>query len=168
VGKETRERIEMEIAEGKLGIARDRLHGLVTTYPGDMTLRSRLGDVYAKLGYPLEAGRYWFLDEKLDDEKRAAIDRFIEHCGRDPAKVFRGLRLRTASSSLDTAWARERVARLVADCEARGVKVETHEPRPDVKEPVSLAAFGWACSLFGAAVLFLALVGLVSLFDCAR
>ena len=70
------EKIESEIAEGKLGIARDRLHGLVLSFPCDMQLRSRLGDVYSKQGYPIEAGRFWFLDEDLTDEKRAAMEKW--------------------------------------------------------------------------------------------
>ena len=60
--EETWARIEDEIAARDLGKARDRLHGLLVTYPEDLAIRHRLGEVYWMLGHPAMAGRYWYLE----------------------------------------------------------------------------------------------------------
>jgi hypothetical protein len=159
VGNETRKRIEEEIAEGKLGIARDRLHGLVLAYPDDMKLRSRLGDVYAKLGYPAEAGRFWFLDAELDDEKRAAIDAFILRCDSNPSNILRRLKIRCSPEVLTTAHARERVAQLVQDCEKRGYKVPTFGPTRDFVPARSNWWLSFGCSLLAFVLITLLVVG---------
>lgn len=114
--------IEAEIAEGKLGIARDRLHGLVLSFPDDLALRSRLGDVCAKLGYPREAGRFWFLDEPLSEGKREAVEAFVRECGSDPAVILRRLRLRVEPDLLSTGAARQKVEWMVEECRRRGVE----------------------------------------------
>ncbi len=66
----TLERVEAEIAGGDLGKARDRLHGLIRTYPDDISLRSRLASIYWKLQYPHMAGCYWFLEENQNGARR--------------------------------------------------------------------------------------------------
>jgi hypothetical protein len=106
---ETLARIEREIAQGKLGIARDRLCGLIRSYPGDLSLRSRLGDVYFKLGFPREAGRYWYFDDSPSEDKEIAIKQFLNACGNDPEIVLRRLKLR--SEDVDSEKVRELTAK---------------------------------------------------------
>ena len=72
--EETLARIEGEIAAGDLGKARDRLHGLLSTYPADLMLRRKLGDVYWRLQYPEMAGRYWYLVEEKSPQMLEACD----------------------------------------------------------------------------------------------
>ncbi len=58
---ETLRKVEYDIRNGNLGLARDRLHGLMLSYPDDLNLRVRLGEVYSMLQQPVMAGRYWYL-----------------------------------------------------------------------------------------------------------
>jgi hypothetical protein len=104
-------------------------------HPDDMKLRSRLGDVYIRLGYPEEAGRFWFLDEDLTDEKRSAIDVFILRCHRNPSLILKRLKLRCSPERLTTSHARQRVEQLVEDCRKRGFEVPTFGARGDSTRP---------------------------------
>ncbi|MGE5071923.1 MAG: DUF6584 family protein [Anaerolineae bacterium] len=87
----TLERIEEEVRRGDLGKARDRLHGLIGTYPDDLGLRERLGRVYWQLQMPEMAGRYWYLAERRDEDMRAACSRFEAHFRNDPALILLAL-----------------------------------------------------------------------------
>ena len=118
----TLEKVEAEIAAGKLGIARDRLHGLVNSFPCDLALRSRLGDVCAGLGYPIEAGRFWYLDNNPTPEMAQSIAAFEKHCESDPTIIFRNLRLKCSAEELTDTAAVEKVAKLISECVSRGLK----------------------------------------------
>ena len=90
--KETLRRIEREIAAGDWGKARDRLHGLLVTYPDDLALRRRLGDVYWQIHYPAMAGRYWYLEEDKTPDMAQACAAFERTCGNDAAQILRALK----------------------------------------------------------------------------
>ena len=147
----TEQKIEQEIAEGKLGIARDRLHGLVVAYPSNLSFRSRLGDVYWRLGYPVEAGRWWFLDDSLTPEKQGAIDLFIRRWGGDPLAILRQLKLRAHPDDLTVEEARSKIAALVAECEARGLKAVSF-PTARVETKATFA--WWTVGCWAAFILF--------------
>ncbi len=49
IPRKTLKRIEEDIENNNLGKARDRLHGLIFTYPNELHLRKQLGDIYYKL-----------------------------------------------------------------------------------------------------------------------
>jgi len=87
-------KVELDIASGNLGEARDRLHGLVSSYPYDLSLRSRLAEVYWRLQYPAMAGRYWYLKEDKSSEMVAACRQFERSCGGDPLIMLQALRFR--------------------------------------------------------------------------
>jgi hypothetical protein len=93
MNKETLSRIENDIASGNLGKARDRLHGLLATYPDALELRRMLGDVYARLQQPAMAGRYWYLEEK-SPEMVKACQAFENSCGHDPVQMLLALKFR--------------------------------------------------------------------------
>ena len=90
--EETLNRIEAEITSGDLGKARDRLHGLLGTYPDDLALRRRLGDVYWQLQYPAMAGRYWYLEEDRTPDMARACAAFERTCGHDAAQILMALK----------------------------------------------------------------------------
>lgn len=90
---ETLKRVESDLAVGKLGIARDRLNGLLSTRPDDLEVRFLLGDVYHRLGYDADAGRCWILLEKPNDIQSAAIDAFIKSCDHNPHAVVKRLKM---------------------------------------------------------------------------
>ena len=89
--EETLRRIEREIATGDRGKARDRLHGLLVTYPDDLALRRTLGDVYWQLHHPAMAGRYWYLEEDRTPEMDRACAAFERACGHDAAQILMAL-----------------------------------------------------------------------------
>lgn len=94
VNEKTLNRIEGDIASGDYGKARDRLHGLIATYPDALTLRRRLGDVYRQLQHPAMAGRYWYLEEDRSPEMDAACGAFEQSCGDDPVQMLLALKFR--------------------------------------------------------------------------
>ncbi|MEU5695186.1 DUF6584 family protein [Actinosynnema sp. NPDC020468] len=55
--------------------ARQRLVGLVTSFPDRLDLRERLAAVYRVLGDPVQAGRWSYLAERRDDAEVAAFER---------------------------------------------------------------------------------------------
>lgn len=161
--KSAHEKVEQEISEGKLGIARDRLQGLVRSYPLDFALRSRLGDVYSMLGYPRDAGKWWFLDEELTEEKNEAIDEFIRWCRNDPQIILRQLKLGFHPEELPSA-VRQRILDQIDECVRRGLE----PPKIPEKEHPPIGRFWghvlmWGCLLVVIAILFLAFIGFQSL-----
>ncbi|RKT57176.1 DUF6584 family protein [Saccharothrix australiensis] len=55
--------------------ARQRLVGLVTSFPDRLDLRERLADVYRVLGDAPQAGRWGYLSEHRDPAETAAFER---------------------------------------------------------------------------------------------
>ena len=154
----TLEQAERDFGEGKLGIARDRLHGLILSSPNDVSLRSRLGDVYSKLGYPIDAGRSWFLDEDLTAEKRDAVDQFVRSCNGDSHVILKRLKVRCPPAVLSTSFAQKKVDELIEDCAKRGIhppdfkKLRPHEQPKTLKD--SLQMYGCIVAVIILVVLF--------------
>ncbi|MFI6096772.1 DUF6584 family protein [Lentzea sp. NPDC051213] len=59
--------------------ARQRIAGLVGTYPHRLDLRERLAEVYRVLGQPAQAGRWNYLSEERDPEETLAFERAYRH-----------------------------------------------------------------------------------------
>jgi hypothetical protein len=103
--QETLRRIEREIEAGDWGKARDRLHGLLVTYPDDLTLRRRLGEVYGQLHYPAMAGRYWYLEEDRTPDMDRACAAFERACGHDEAQILMALKFNGGLAALGDTYA---------------------------------------------------------------
>ena len=103
--EETLRRIEREIAAGDCGKARDRLHGLLVTYPNDLALRRKLGDVYRQLHYPDMAGRYWYLEEDKTPDMAQACTAFEHTCGNDAAQILMALKFNGDVDALGNTFA---------------------------------------------------------------
>ncbi len=71
---ETLARVDADLAAGRVPVARQRLRGLVSSFPYDLTLRRRLAEVYRLYGDPAEAGRWMYLDEDRDADETAAFE----------------------------------------------------------------------------------------------
>jgi hypothetical protein len=110
--QETLKRIENDIRDRDLGKARDRLQGLVVMYPDDLSLRSRLAEVYWELHYPAMAGQYWYLDKVDNEHKRTAVATFEKECGYSSHEIMRRLRLRFDPEQLEESYAKERILTL--------------------------------------------------------
>jgi hypothetical protein len=85
-------KIEEDIENNDLGKARDRLHGLISTYPDELEFRKRLGDIYFELKYPSMAGRFWYLEENKTLEMIKACNEFEKSMGNDPYRIARVLK----------------------------------------------------------------------------
>lgn len=103
--EETLLRIEREIIAGDWGKARDRLHGLLVTYPDDLALRRRLGDVYRQIHYPAMAGRYWYLEEDRTPDMAQACTAFERACGNDAAQILMALKFNGNVAALGDTFA---------------------------------------------------------------
>ncbi|MBW4716561.1 DUF6584 family protein [Saccharothrix obliqua] len=74
----TLRKVAAEVERGDLASvlrARQRLVGLVTSFPDRLDLRDRLADVYRVLGEPAQAGRWAYLADERDEAETAAFER---------------------------------------------------------------------------------------------
>ena len=103
--EQTLERIDKDLANGDLGKARDRLHGLLASHPGNLLLRRKLGDVYAKLQFPSMAGRYWYLEEEKSPEMVAACAVFEKECGNSPVVLLLAIKYKADPAAIKDTYA---------------------------------------------------------------
>ncbi|MFH8471699.1 DUF6584 family protein [Streptomyces sp. NPDC018000] len=104
--KETLERVDADLAAGRVPMARQRLRGLVSSYPHCPALRRRLADIYRMYGDPAEAGRWTYLEEdRLPDEVAAFKKRYS-----DPVRRMRALAWQGAESAADSPFTAEQLA----------------------------------------------------------
>ncbi|UWW95990.1 hypothetical protein GO605_14935 [Streptomyces murinus] len=89
--KDTLARVDADLAAGRIPAARQRLRGLVSSFPSDLTLRRRLAEVYRLYDEPAEAGRWMYLEEDRDPAETAAFEtRYVTTSGRMRALGGRG------------------------------------------------------------------------------
>ncbi|MET8078747.1 DUF6584 family protein [Streptomyces sp. NPDC005303] len=72
--RETLTRVDADLAAGRVPVARQRLRGLVSSFPYDLTLRRRLAEVYRLFGDAAEAGRWMYLEEDRNADETAAFE----------------------------------------------------------------------------------------------
>ncbi|MFD7653162.1 DUF6584 family protein [Actinosynnema sp. NPDC059797] len=100
-----------EVARGDLASvlrARQRLIGLVTSYPDRLDLRDRLAEVYRVLGDAAQAGRWSYLSEDRDEAEVAAFERAY----RTPMARLTALNWTGGERAAGTRTARERLVAL--------------------------------------------------------
>jgi len=102
---ETLRKVEYDIQNGNLGLARDRLHGLMLSYPDDLSLRVKLAEVYWKFQQPVMAGRYWYLVEERSPEMEAAVQAFEKMQGHNPLRIMRALKFQGELSGIEGSYA---------------------------------------------------------------
>jgi len=109
---QTDQQIENEISAGSYTKARERLLGLLSTYPNRLDLRRRLGDVYWHLGETLMAGRYWYLVANKNESMEAACIEFAHSCQDDPAIILKRLKFRGEVHLLTELYAQKQLEAL--------------------------------------------------------
>jgi hypothetical protein len=168
----TLRRVEHDIADGNLGKARDRLHGLVDHYPDDLSLRRRLGDVYFQLQYLDRAGCYWYLEKHKNEEMQRACDAYVQSKGGDPLLILKGLRIGCNPESFPTGYARDVLISLKSKAPGYRFPGQVTEkvpfPPKTFRSQIRDAAMLWGCAVvaFIAAMIFLA--GIFTLVMWAR
>ena len=104
----TLHRAAEELTRGDLASvlrARQRLAGLVGTYPNRLDLRDKLAAVYRVLGNTVQAGRWSYLSEVRDDVEVLAF----EHAYKTPVARLAALNWVGGESAADTETARTRL-----------------------------------------------------------
>ncbi len=88
------ENVQNDIKSGDLGKARDRLHGLVNSFPDNLELRKQIGNIYWQLQMPEMAGRYWYLEEGKDERMIKACQRFEKQFKSDSAFILLAIKFK--------------------------------------------------------------------------
>ncbi|MBE0476769.1 MAG: hypothetical protein IBX62_06730 [Coriobacteriia bacterium] len=156
---ETLGRVEADIERGDLGKARDRLLGLLRTYPANLYVRDRLGEVYWRLQYPELAGRYWYLFEPVTPEMERACAAFERKFAADARPMLAEISYRGGIDAIAGSFAERRLRELAA---AAGADLRCLEPRTRRRRTEREAVIGGAAFLIIATcMLVFSLVGIV-------
>ncbi|MFE3518214.1 DUF6584 family protein [Streptomyces sp. NPDC059166] len=171
--RETLARVDADLAAGRVPVARQRLRGLVSSFPYDLALRRRLAEVYRLHGEAAEAGRWMFLDESRDADETAAFEaRYGSPARRMNALAWHGPEARAA-----TAFAQGQLVALRTACaEELGHPVDWGDPasyRDGSEEKYEMPSGPWTvggvtagvgCLVGAAAFLAIWVNGVVALF----
>lgn len=157
---DTLKRVQQDLAQGKLGLARDRLHGLLSTRPHDLEVRVLLGDVYHRLGYDADAGRCWILVDQPTETQSAAIDAFIKSCDHNPHAVVKRLKM-----GLMLGEARERAHREEIVEMVRALVQKRPVPPPSAEPPSRIrpGALEIGCVVLGIVLMLILIVGVFTI-----
>jgi len=161
--EETLRKVEQDCARGDYGKARDRLHGLISTYPGELALRAKLGQVYWDLHHPAMAGLYWYLEERTSAEMDAAREAFERRHGNDPVAMLRSLKYRGDIGAIRDSFAERRLLALQqrAD-ERRDNRVRPQREVQDAKQDFRTGVVVLGCFILVLAFVLLLLIGFIS------
>ncbi|MGW7262298.1 DUF6584 family protein [Streptomyces sp. NPDC054842] len=171
---ETLARVDADLATGRVPVARQRLRGLVSSFPYDLTLRRRLAQVYRLYGDSAEAGRWMFLEEDRDADETAAFEaRYGAAAWRMRALAWPGPETMAATSFAQgqlvtvRATCAEEVGRPVAwddpDSYRDGLREKYEAPSQPWTVGGVLAGIG--CLLAALAFLAIWVIGVVALFN---
>ena len=156
-------RVEEDLLEGDVAMARTRLQSLVQSLPHSLEARERLAEIYRLGGDQIEAGRWSYLCEKRD---RTEVTAFERACGRDPIRIMRGLRWRGSEDQAGTELARQRLLDVRARAEAAaGKKLDWATRGRDVGGPWWEDAFALGCMITGLLLLALVAIGAGTVID---
>ncbi|MFR9795396.1 DUF6584 family protein [Streptomyces sp. MS06] len=164
--RDTLARVDADLAVGRVPVARQRLRGLVSSFPNDLMLRRRLAEVYRLYREPAEAGRWMYLEEDRDAAETGAFEARY----RTAPQRMRALAWQGPESFARTTFAREQLAAVRAACShAVGRPVDWGAVPSDEKADGRGSAFGDFSAGAGCLVAILVLLalsvnGLVALF----
>ncbi|RRN67895.1 DNA helicase [Peribacillus simplex] len=153
----TIKKIEEDIEKNDLGKARDRLHGLISTFPNELDLRRKLGDIYFALKYPSMAGRYWYLEKNKSPEMVKACIQFEKSMGNDPIRIGRAIKFKGDSEVLK----RLQLDQVISPIQNKVKENLLEEPEDPFKD--KLVIFG--CFSIIILTIIFALVGVYALFN---
>lgn len=151
--EQTLTKAAVDLAAGRTTLARQRLRGLVASFPDRLDLRDQLADTYRRAGDAAQAGRWSYLSARRDEREVAAFERTY----RDPFAQMKALAWRTAEDSAGPqAAARLRALREQAE-QIAGAPVSWQHPHP----PPPPLTWGGRIAGWAGVVLVVVLIGLV-------
>ncbi|MFE0455231.1 DUF6584 family protein [Streptomyces sp. NPDC058914] len=165
--RDTLARVDADLAAGRVPVARQRLRGLVSSFPNDLMVRRRLAEVYRLYAEPAEAGRWMYLEQDRDEAETSAFEARY----RTAPQRMRALAWHGPESLAQTAFAGEQLAAIRAACsEALGHPVDWDTAPSAGKEDSRASSFagflaGAGCLVAVLAFLAIWVNGLVALFD---
>ncbi|MEU6474252.1 DUF6584 family protein [Streptomyces massasporeus] len=165
--QDTLARVDADLAAGRVPVARQRLRGLVSSFPNDLALRRRLAEVYRLYAEPAEAGRWMYLEQDRDEAETAAFEARY----RTAPQRMRALAWQGPESRARTTFAREQLAAVRAACsEALGHPVvwdtKPSDPHQDSEgSPLTNFLAGAGCLVAVLAFVAIWVNGLVALVD---
>ncbi|PEA55710.1 DNA helicase [Bacillus pseudomycoides] len=157
IPEKTLKKIESDIQNNDLGKARDRLHGLISTYPNALGLRKKLGDVYYKLQHPTMAGRYWYLEEQKTPEMIEACSQFEKSMGNNANHIGRALKFKGDNETIKMLYS-EPITSSLQEKVKESMLEEYEETWQD-----KLVPFGCISALI--LIILFALLGIYTAFD---
>ncbi|MDV9190345.1 DUF6584 family protein [Streptomyces sp. SR27] len=141
-------RVDADLVAGRVPMARQRLRGLVASFPYDLTLRRRLAEVYRLYGDAAEAGRWTYLEEDRSAEETAA---FEARYG-SPGRRMKALAWRGPEELAATAFAHGQLVAVRTACAERlGRPVDWDDPSSygeDTYEERASDVGGWSVGGF--------------------
>ncbi|MFI2433592.1 DUF6584 family protein [Streptomyces sp. NPDC018693] len=165
--RDTLDRVDADLAAGRIPVARQRLRGLVSSFPDDLTLRRRLAEIYRLYGEPAEAGRWMYLEADRDPAETTAFEtRYPTAPQRMRALAWHG-----PESLAATAFAGEQLAAVRTACsDALGRPVDWDSVPAEAEEDSGRNTFtgflaGAGCLVAVVAFLAIWVAGLTSLYD---
>ncbi|KAA0932271.1 DUF6584 family protein [Streptomyces apricus] len=171
---ETLARVDADLAAGRIPVARQRLRGLVSSFPRDLTLRRRLAEVYRFYGDAAEAGRWMYLEGDRGAEETAA---FEARYG-TPGRRMKALAWHGPETQAATAFAEEQLAAVRTACAEKlghpvdwdapasyGDDLEGESEGPSEPWTIGGALTGIGCLMALLAFLAIWVNGLIALFD---
>lgn len=164
---DTLARVDADLAAGHIPVARQRLRGLVSSYPHEPAPRRRLAEVYRLYGDAAEAGRWMYLEEDRSPEETAAFEQRYANA----VRLMRAVAWRGTESDAPTPFAAGQLAAVrEAASETLGRPVTWDglvEVKGDARESGRLtdALAGGGCLLLTVVFLGIWVYGLVSLFE---
>ncbi|KKI89818.1 DNA helicase [Bacillus sp. SA1-12] len=153
----TLKKIEEDILKNDLGKARDRLHGLISTYPNELELRKKLGEIYFELKHPSMAGRYWYLEENKTPEMVKACTEFEKSMGNDPIRIARALKYKGNTEILK----RLELDQAITSTQNKVKKKLIEEPKDSLED--KLVTFG--CLSIIILIIIFTLIGVYTFFN---
>ncbi|MER7684861.1 DUF6584 family protein [Streptomyces sp. NPDC097610] len=166
---DTLARVDGDLAAGRVPMARQRLRGLVSSFPNDLPLRRRLAEVYRLYGEPAEAGRWMYLEE----DRRADETSAFEARYQTPQQRMRALAWSGPESPARSAFAVKQLAavrRACSDALGRPIDWDTVSSSQDDEPGSGKRSFTGFLAGAGCLVVLLAMLaiwvnGLIALFN---
>ncbi|KOV22572.1 DUF6584 family protein [Streptomyces caelestis] len=152
-------RVDADLAAGRVPMARQRLRGLVSSYPDDLTLRRRLAEVYRLYGEPAEAGRWMYLEEDRDAAETSAFEARY----RTPRERMRALAWSGPESLAPSEFAVEQLTAVRTACSeslGRPVDWDSTPSAPDDEPGSAMGKFSGFLAGTGCLIALLAMVGI--------
>ena len=127
--KRVLKRMQKDKELGDLRKAKDRLHGLICSYPNYLKIKFELAEIYLLEKDFVNAGRYLFLKAKQDKEERFYVKEFEKSLGENPFQILRSI---SEPSKIDLEFVKRSKSRISGLI--NNVKIESEKKSWIVKE----------------------------------